>query len=74
VGRRRYTDICNLFRKFMSWTCRGACKGGGNAHTSFPHSLVSNSPSVEAWPLWREAVVSVSVIVCDPFSTIVTPD
>jgi hypothetical protein len=41
------------------------------AHTSFPHFLVFNWPSVEAWPLWREALVNVSVIVCDPFSTIV---
>jgi hypothetical protein len=56
-----------------SWTelVEGRVKEGGTAHTSFPHSLVFNYPSVEAQPLWREAEVSGSVIVCDPFPTIV---
>jgi hypothetical protein len=55
-----------------SWTeLVEGCEGGGAAYTSFIHSSVLNWPSVEARPLWREVVVSASVIVCDPFSTTV---
>jgi hypothetical protein len=67
------SQLCvhNPFRKFVDWASRGACEGGGTAHTSFPHSLLFNWHSVEARPLWRQ-VVSECVSHClRPFSTTV---
>jgi hypothetical protein len=71
MTKQRVLKIHSLFRKFVDWVCRSPCEGGGTTQTSFPYSLVFNWPSVEARPLLREAVVSASIIVCDPFSAVV---
>jgi hypothetical protein len=63
--------IRSLFRKFGDWACERHVRERETAHTSFPHLIVFNSPALEAQPLWWEAVVSASVIVCNLFSTTV---